>query len=266
MSIAVTNARLYYRYSVSVDVLMKTVREFGRRAIAPSLLGLLVVLPAHAAPLSPIIDFTVNGQTVVSIPFTQPGSGNSSFAGSVSTADYDLQYSIDANAGAFISYEFTVEDLSGIPLTFADQFSTSVSAGLWDLASSSLNVLGIPGPSGGFALTTGSGPFMDVQATGNTTFDLGVALGANCPALTNAGSCYSLQTQAAIPRQTLSSLDVYTDFTLDGLDSAIKVNGIASLSAPEPGSWMPIAAGVLLTALAAQRSRRRLSPAASLLQ
>jgi hypothetical protein len=247
-----------------MDAVMNTVRKAWKQTVTTGFLGLLALAPVHASPLPSVIDFTVNGQTVASSQFMLSNNGSAAFTGTLQMSAFVIDYSIDASSSPFLTYQFTIEDLTGVPLTFADHFSTSVFGGSFDYATASLSVSGAPGPGGGFALTTGGGPFSDVQATGASTFDLGVALGGNCPALTQAGPCYALQTSAAFSPQMLSSLDVYTNFTLSGQGSSITVNGSAALSVPEPATPALVFGAVCAMAMLGRVKRvgrRETSPA-----
>ena len=220
-------------------------------------------VPAHASNLTPAVDFTVNGQDYSLTAFTvttDPATDVTVMTGSVNTSDFSIDYSVTADSDPYLIYGFSAVDLTGAPLVISHHYSTAVTGGPWDIASASLSISAVPGFDT-FGLTASSGPVADVQATGATTFDLGLGLGGNCPSLTAAGSCYAVNASSTFIEQSLSSLDVYVNFTLDGLGSSVTVNGRADLSdvpapvgtvganAPEPGTVTMLGGALCLLAV-----------------
>ena len=228
--------------------------HFRLKHIAPMLaFGFAARLPVYAGIVPPTLDLSINGQPVsvtVSAASNDASTNVSTESGDIQTADLLLQYSFTADSDPLLTYGFSAVNLTGTPLVISEEFSTPVTGGPLNEAIASLSVSAVPGFNGFGLVASGPNSVAIATATdaGGNIDNLNVGLGGNCPALTRAGSCYAVTTSSLFDLQEFSALNVYVDFTLEGLGSSVTVDGSVDLldpPAPEAGTVALTGAGLV---------------------
>jgi hypothetical protein len=189
------------------------------------------------ADIQDVLYLTVDGNEVT-IPVSSVATGStdtaSTFAGTLQTAGYDLEYSGYVDSDPFVSYGFTILDLGFTPLVVSAGYPVSLTGGPFDSAHSSLSLSVTGGPFGFTVTPTGPGGLVQTAVVGAP--DVTMAVGGPCSgAAFRTVSCYAAQTATSLPALPFSTLDVNVNFDLTGFGSQATVNGRVDLfPVPEP--------------------------------
>ena len=251
--------------------------KFQFKLFAPVVALLSVMIPVHAGIIVPLtVDSSFDGQSLSAVDLSSLDAltGISTDSGDIEESDFSLQYSVTADSDPFLTYGFSVVNLTSAPLVVSEQFSTPVTGGPWDESTASLSISAVPGFDS-FGLVA-AGPNTVATATvteaNGSSENLGVGLGGNCQSLLHAGSCYAVAASSTFAGQDFSTLNVQVNFTLDGLGSAVTVNGRVDLleavadpdlapgpsSTPEPGTLALAGLGFIFV-LGKMRKRNQLA-------
>jgi hypothetical protein len=200
-------------------------------------LALLTVIPVHAGQVAPPSVDILIGQSSVLLPENlvagDAQDGVWELAGQVQTDDYDAAFNVTGDPDPFITYSFTVHNITGRPLVVSEDFSIPVVGGPWNRVSASVSLAAVGG-RGGFDIEVSGLDALQTAFAGTHARSLNVGLGGSCQGPRGAHSCYALETSAGFAGQYFSTLDVRVNFTLSGLGSGATVSGRVELSDP-PG-------------------------------
>ncbi|MBZ5580825.1 MAG: PEP-CTERM sorting domain-containing protein [Acidobacteriia bacterium] len=204
--------------------------------------------------LEPAVDILVASQPVTApenlIP-PLPGQSVWRYSQKIDTPEYSLEVEAAVDPDPFLTYGFSVMNLSNQPLDVFKHYSIQLDGGPWNAVTATLSIASVGGQSGFFISPAQDGVVRQASVDAK---DRQVGVGGDCSsARAGAVACYSVSTSQSVAVQSDSTLDVYVHFILAGLGSAATVNGRVEIldltPAPEPGTLFLAGLALLSVAL-----------------